>query len=143
MSRTCSRRRMRTRFRMRSGRSPATSSRGTALGRFWDCAFCARSLRDDLFRPHLDRLFERLELLGEEVIGAGDDDALGVADAFDELLQLRDVAVLVLRAVDEEHRTLAVVKVAEVVFVDGGADEEHRVDVGPLAGDAARDPRAE
>src|SRR5687768_12260218 len=92
----------RPRFRTRSGRSRAISSPGTARGRFRGCASCARSLRDDLFGPHFDRFLERLELPGEEVIGAGDENALRVANAFHQLLELRDVAVLVVRAVDEE-----------------------------------------
>src|SRR6059058_5752603 len=48
-----------------------------------------------LFRPGPQRLLDGVELLGEEMIGAGDDHALGVADAADQLLQFAGVAVLV------------------------------------------------
>ncbi len=77
------------------------------------------------------------------MIGARDDDALGVADALHDLLQLVHVAVLVLRPVKEQHGLLAVTQISEVVFVDGRADEEDRVDVLHFTRSAAGHPRPE
>src|ERR1700741_4758111 len=88
----------------------------------------------DFFRPGADRFFHPVELLGEEMVGAGDGHALGVSNALDEVVDLGHVAVLILRPVNEEHRPLAVAQMAEVVLVHRRADEEERVDLRHLAG---------
>src|SRR5262249_46713894 len=99
--------------------------------------------RQHFLGPGPHRLLHRVQLLGEEVIGAGDDHALRVAHFLDQLLQLAHVAVLVSGAVQKEHRLLAVTKVAEVVLVDRRADQEEGVDEGQLARHTAGDPGAE
>ena len=59
------------------------------------------------------------------------------------VLELLHVAVLVLRAVQDQHRLLAGAEIAEVVFVDRRADQKERVDGGDLARGARGHPRAE
>src|SRR5438093_5196687 len=85
-----------------SGLSPVTFSPGTACGRSRGCA--SSGARYDLFRPGAHRLFDSIELLREEVIGAGHNHSLGVAHLLNERFELGDVAVLILRAVKKQHR---------------------------------------
>src|SRR5260221_6300599 len=120
-------------------RDDATSNQNAFNG----ASFQRSRTAEDLFRPGPHRLVDGVELLGEEVVGAGDDDALGVPHLLGQLLQLANFAVLVLRAVQEEDRLLAALEIAEVVLVDGGADEEDGVDVRQLAGHARGHPGAE
>src|SRR5258708_19849340 len=77
------------------------------------------------------------------MVRAGDDHALGVAYLLGELLELPHVAVLVLRAMEEQDRFLAGLQVAEVVLFDRRADEKDGVDIGQLAGHARGYQRAE
>src|SRR5436190_8548042 len=128
--------------RRSSDHFPVISSHGTACGRSKVCDFSGGRC-DYFFRPLTDRLIDRVELLGEEVIRARDDHALRVAHLLRELLQLLHVAMLVLRSMEKEDRLLAAAQMAEVVFVDRSADEKHRVDLRQLARDTRRDPGAE
>src|SRR5438270_2321003 len=105
------------------------------------CRNC-KSAFDDAGGPDAQRLFDGIELAREEVIGAGDDHRFGVADLLTELLQLLDVAMFVLRAVQDQHRLLARTEIAEIVLVDGRADQKERVDRGDLARGARGHPRA-
>src|SRR3954452_22421149 len=132
--------------RASSVRSPATSSRGTERGRFSGSVFYAtgwRSPFDDAGGPDAQRLFDRIELTREEVIGAGDDHRLRIADLLAECFELLHVAMLVLCAVQDQHRLLARTEIAEVVLVHWRADQKERVDRCDLARGARRDPRAE
>src|SRR3954447_14493585 len=129
-----------------SARFPAISSRGTERGRFSGSVFYAtgwRSPFDDAGGPDAQRLFDRIELPREEVIGAGDDHRLRIADLLAERFELLHVAMLVLRAVQDQHWLLARTEVAEVVFVNGCPDQEERINRRDLARGARRDPRAE
>src|ERR1700736_3402146 len=141
-SRTRSRKRMRTRStRASSALFPDISSHGTAFGRSRDCGFSG--VRYDFFGPDANRLVHHVELLCEEVIRAGDDDALRVAHLRDELLELLDRSVFVFRAVQKKDRAVASAQVAEIVFVDRRADQKNAVDLWQLARHAGRDPGTE
>src|SRR5206468_690931 len=102
MSRIASR--MMTRRQSTLGSSdlfPAISSRGTACGRSRGCA--SSGARCDFLRPGANGLIDRIELFREEVIRAGDDNALGVAHLRNELLELLHRAVFVFGAMQKKN----------------------------------------
>src|SRR5439155_15261694 len=101
-------------MRRLSVRSPDICSHGTACERSRDCAFSGA--RYDFFRPGANGLIDRIELFREEVIRAGDNDALCIAYLRNEFLEFLDRSVLIFGAVQKEDRPFVFTQVTEIVF---------------------------